>query len=64
MADYSDSKSLGAYTATYRPPRMVGGYRLNPAPPYLTFQYAQKPSAWHRFWTWFFLGWTWVDNDD
>lgn len=36
----------------------AGGYRLG----LILFILKHKPSAWHRFWTRIFLGWTWEDE--
>ena len=47
------------------PPPAIGGYNLvggKGVKNSIQFNLTKKPSAWHRFWTKVFLGWTWIDN--
>lgn len=40
----------------------VGGYRMGEPPASVTWCFTRKPSAWHRWWVRFTLGWIWVDQ--
>lgn len=50
------------YSTLVTPPKYVGGYRLGDRRYATRFNLTRKPSAWHRFWTRAFLGWTWEDD--
>lgn len=43
-------------------PRGVGGYRMGEPPASVTWCFTRKPSAWHRWWVRFTLGWVWIDQ--
>ena len=46
-------------------PPQVGGYNLiggKDTSNSIQFMLTEKPSLWHRMWTRFFLGWTWIDK--
>lgn len=46
-------------------PPSVGCYNINGGKDKtgsIQFIFSHKPSAWHRMWTRFFLGWVWIDN--
>lgn len=45
---------------TYMQPFYVGEYIVNTN---LHFSFSKKPSYTHRFFTWLFLGWKWVDYE-
>jgi hypothetical protein len=53
---------IESFTSARR--QVAGWYRVDTGPgPCISFVFRRKPSAWHRFWVRFFLGWTWADED-
>lgn len=41
-------------------PKQSGSYRLDNG--HIAFGLTTKPSRWHRFWTWVFLGWVYHEE--